>query len=211
MRESIVDRKPSVLADLYPWGDLKGTVVDVGGGSGHVAITLAHRYPHLNFLVQDGVADMLEQGKKILAQEDPSVASRIELLQQDFFQPQPPIERLSTRGPVAAFFLRHVFHNWDDTGSVSIARALVPALEAAAPETPVIISDRVLPKLGDGVSLYDEKAMRQQDLMMLVGLGAKERTEAEWQSLFSEADSRFVVKKVHASGGAGIVEVVLRK
>ena len=29
------------LRDSYPWADLKGTVVDVGGGSGHTSIELA--------------------------------------------------------------------------------------------------------------------------------------------------------------------------
>ena len=182
----------------------------MGGGSGHIAIALAHRFPHLSFLVQDGVPDMLAQGQRLLAVEDPAVAHRIELLQHDFFQPQPPPERLTTRGPVAAFFLRHVFHNWNDADAVAIARALVPALEAAAPGTPLIISDRVLPRLGDGVPLHEERGMRQMDMMMMVGLGAKERTEAEWEALFRAADERLVVKRVHAQGASGILEVVLR-
>lgn len=29
------------LRDCFSWGELKGTVVDVGGGSGHVSIALA--------------------------------------------------------------------------------------------------------------------------------------------------------------------------
>lgn len=29
------------LKEAYPWGQLKGAVVDVGGGSGKVSITLA--------------------------------------------------------------------------------------------------------------------------------------------------------------------------
>ncbi|KAJ4287147.1 hypothetical protein N0V90_012545 [Kalmusia sp. IMI 367209] len=205
-----VDRKPSALGDLFPWDTLHGTVVDVGGGSGHIAMALAHRFPHLNFLVQDGVADMLAQGRHLLAQEDTQIASRIELLEHDFFKPQPPPERLTTRGPVAAFFLRHIFHNWNDADAVAIARALVPALEAAAPGTPLIISDRVLPSLGDGVPLYEERGMRQMDMLMMVGLGAKERTYAEWKALFRAADERLEIKKVHGQGASGILEVVLR-
>jgi hypothetical protein len=161
--------------------------------------------------VQDGVQDMLTQGERLLEAEDTAVASRIQLLQHDFFKPQPSPETLTERGPVAAFFLRHVFHNWSDGDSISIARALVPALEAAAPETPVIISDRVLPRINSGVPLHEERGMRQMDMMMLVGLGAQERTQVEWEHLFKQADERLVVKKVHAQGASGILEVVLRK
>jgi hypothetical protein len=31
----------NALKEAFPWGNLKGTVVDVGGGSGKVSITLA--------------------------------------------------------------------------------------------------------------------------------------------------------------------------
>lgn len=29
------------LRDNYPWAQLKGTVVDIGGGSGHISIEMA--------------------------------------------------------------------------------------------------------------------------------------------------------------------------
>ena len=199
-----VDRKPGTLSDIFPWDTLSGTVVDVGGGSGHVSIALARRFPHLTFRVQDS-EEMLAQGRRFLAQEDSAVASRIELEQYNFFQPQ-----TSGKG-VAAFFLRHVFHNWADADSISILRALVPGLEAAPAGTPALISDRVLPGLSDGMPLHEERAMRRQDIMMLVGLGAKERTRAEWEDLLRAADERLVLKEVHAEFQSALIEVVLRK
>ena len=36
-----VNLNTNVLKEAFPWGDLKGTVVDVGGGSGKVSIALA--------------------------------------------------------------------------------------------------------------------------------------------------------------------------
>ena len=200
-----VDRKPSTLGDVFPWDTLRGTVVDIGGGSGHVSIALARRFPHLSFRVQDS-EKMLAEGRRVLAKEGPAVASRIELQQHDFFQPQQP-----GGDAVAAFFLRHVFHNWADADSTAILRALVPSLEAAPAGTPMLISDRVLPCLGDGMPLHEERAMRRQDIMMLVGLGAKERTRAEWETLFRAADERLELKRVHAAGQSALLEVVLRK
>jgi len=200
-----IDRKPSTLSHVFPWDTLRGTVIDVGGGSGHVSMALARRYPHLSFVVQDS-EKMLAQGRSFLAKEDRAVASRIELQQHDFFQPQP-----AGGSSVAAFFLRHVFHNWADADSTTILRALVPGLEASPAGTPVLISDRVLPCLGDGTPLHEERAMRRQDIMMLVGLGAKERTRAEWEALFKAADERFELKTVHGQGQTALLEVVLRK
>lgn len=177
----------------------------MGGGSGHVSLALARRFPHLFFRVQDS-EKMLAEGRRVLKEEDPAVASRIDLQQHDFFQPQQP----GGKG-VAAFFLRHVFHNWADADSISILRALVPGLEASPAGTPILISDRVLPCLGDGTPLHEERAMRRQDIMMLVGLGAKERTRAEWEALFRSADERLELKKVHGQGQTALLEVVLRK
>lgn len=44
---SVVDRQVAELRDSYPWAGLKdGTVVDIGGGSGHISIALAKvRFP----------------------------------------------------------------------------------------------------------------------------------------------------------------------
>ena len=179
-------------------------MIDVGGGSGHVSIALARQFPHLFFRVQDS-EKMLAEGARVLAKEDPAVASRIELQQHDFFQSQQQYTN------VAAFFLRHVFHNWADADSTAILRALVPGLEAAPADTPVLISDRVLPCPGDGTPLHEERAMRRQDIMMLVGLGAKERTRAEWETLFRAANERLELKRVHGQGQSALLEVVLRK
>lgn len=40
-REPAVGREVGQLRDCFPWNDLDGTVVDVGGGSGHVSMMLA--------------------------------------------------------------------------------------------------------------------------------------------------------------------------
>lgn len=36
-----MDRHINELRDSFPWGELTGTIVDVGGGSGHISIALA--------------------------------------------------------------------------------------------------------------------------------------------------------------------------
>lgn len=142
----------------------------------------------------------------MLKSEPETVASRITFEPHDFFQPQAAGET-----GIAAFFLRHIFHNWDDADAVAVLRALLPAIEASPAGTSVLISDRVLPTLGDGTPMHIERAMRRQDMMMLVGLGAKERTRAEWEALFRVADSRFPLKSIHAAAQSALLEVVLNK
>ena len=39
--KSTVDLHIDELRDYFPWESLKGTVVDIGGGSGHISIALA--------------------------------------------------------------------------------------------------------------------------------------------------------------------------
>ncbi|KAF4760357.1 hypothetical protein HAV15_007616 [Penicillium sp. str.  len=44
-RLNLVDRRIGELRDGYGWDQWKGTVVDVGGGSGHISISLAQERP----------------------------------------------------------------------------------------------------------------------------------------------------------------------
>ena len=40
-RENEVKNHVDELRDIYPWASLKGTIVDIGGGSGHMSIEMA--------------------------------------------------------------------------------------------------------------------------------------------------------------------------
>ncbi|KAF5496807.1 O-methyltransferase sol2 [Colletotrichum siamense] len=147
------------LKDSFPWGNLNGTVVDVGGGSGKVSITLAKTFPNLNFIVQDS-ADMHVAGQSLLTDD---TRGRVTFMQHSFFDPQPV-------GDAAAFILRACALNWCDARVVDMFRALVPGLESSKPGTPLLINDMILPE--QGVLTRDvERGMRQIDLIMLVGFG----------------------------------------
>ncbi|KAB8235180.1 O-methyltransferase-domain-containing protein [Aspergillus alliaceus] len=188
------------LRDNFPWGQLQGTVVDIGGGSGHVAMILARLFPQLDFVVQDGSTHMLAEGQKLLAEE---IRERITFRQHNFFEPQP------VRG-AAAFLLRQCTHNWADADVVTIFKAVVTGLEGSAPETPLLINDVILPESGT-ISRQKEREMRQADMVMLVSFGAKQRTQKEFGTLLKEADPRYEIRRVHETGALGLLEVYLKR
>jgi hypothetical protein len=148
--------------------------------------------------VQDGSADMLAQGEKMLS---PALQGRVSFMQYDFFSPQPLRD-------AAAFVMRQCTHNWCDHDVIRIFRAFVPGLEGSAPGTPLLINEAVVPEPGAWPA-HEERLLRQMDILMMVGLGAKQRTKAEFEELLRQADPRYEVKSVYVDGALGLLEVHL--
>ena len=160
---------------------------------------LVQLFPRLNFVVQDGSADMIAQGKVSL---DHNIQDRVSFMEHDFFEPEPLRD-------VAAFIMRQCTHNWCDRDVVTMFRGIVPGLEGSEPGTPFLINDIVMPEPGTW-PLHAEYGLRQIDMIMLVGFGAKQRTAAECDALLKEADSRYEIRRVYADGPLGLIEVHLQ-
>ena len=110
---------------------------------------------------------------------------RVTFMQHDFFTPQPIHD-------AGAFFIRQCIHNYNDKDSARILSGFVPALEQCDSGTPLLINDTVLPLPGVKTR-FEEHSFRQVDMAMLVGYGAKQRTEREFLKLLKNADERFEV------------------
>ncbi|KAI1408542.1 O-methyltransferase-domain-containing protein [Hypoxylon sp. FL1857] len=193
---SQINQQVDELRNGFDWGSLKnGKVVDIGGGSGHISVELARKFPSLQFIVQDISPQMLSQ-----AEQD--VDSRVTFQQHNFFDPQPVHD-------ASAFLLRQCIHNHNDEDAVKIIRAVVPALERCARGTPLLINDVVLPDSGT-ITRPEEHHLRQIDFCMMILLGAKQRTEGEFNKLIKEADQRLEIVSVHKNPlSLGLVEVRL--
>lgn len=196
---TMLDRQTTELHEEFDWKSLPaGTVVDVGGGSGYVSLSLAKVFPHLNFVIQDISPIMLAQGKSLWTGD---FESRVKFVQSDYFQPQPVHD-------ATAYFTRQITHNLTDEDTVRFLRAFVPALEASKSGTPLLINDTVIPEPGEKTA-YEEHGLRQVDLAMWIVFNSKQRTAREFGKLLAKADPRLRLVKVHSKGSMGLLEVQL--
>jgi hypothetical protein len=130
-----------------------GTIVDVGGGRGHLLQLILDRTPQAK-----GILFELEH---VIA--DGTEAPRFELAAGDFFNdPLPAAD---------AYLLMDVLHDWDD---VDAARILAAVRRAARPQSRVLVVETLVP---DTAGPHFGKSL---DITMLAVTGGRERTEAQY-------------------------------
>jgi hypothetical protein len=156
------------VLERYDFGGI-GTLVDVGGGGGHLVAALLEKYRDLRGVV----FDLPEVAEAARGRERPGgVASRLTYAAGNMFESVPP--------GADAYVLKLILHNWDDASCATILRNVCARL---APGGRVIAIDTVLPPLGD-VADVPSKLL---DLNMMLLLPGKERTRVEWEALYRAA------------------------
>jgi hypothetical protein len=111
----------------------------------------------------------VEQARLRLAAE--GVADRCQLVGGDFFAAVP--------AGADAYVLSRVLHDWTDHD----ARRILAACRAAmGPGSRLLVVEAILPERA-----ADQPAVIRMDLYMLVLLGARERTEAQFRQLLGDA------------------------
>ena len=153
--------------------DLSGAsvVADVGGGKGSLLSATLRRHPHLTGFV----LDLPDVGPRALANfAADGIAGRARFEEGSFFESVP--------SGADVYLLRHVLHDWDDPEAL---RILASVRDAMSPGAALYIIESVIPP-GD-----DWASARIMDLHMMVLVGGRERTEAEYASLVGRAGLRF--------------------
>ncbi len=152
-------------------------LVDLGGGTGHLALTACARYPHLQAAVFDLPA-AIATAREYVGRGTPS--SAVALLEGDFFaDPLPEAD---------IFALGRVLHDWPDEKVRKLLRKVWERLSFGGA---LLIAEKLL---------NDDKAgplpALMQSLSMLVCTEGKERTLAEYTALLREAGFARVEAKV---------------
>ena len=148
-----------------------GKVVDVGGGFGHLVVSLLERYSNLHGVLFD-LPEVIAAAREQLPVRDASVAERLEYVAGDMFRDHLPFSD--------AFVLKMIIHDWDDPRCISVLRNCCKQLDANGR---VICIDAVLPPLGD----TSDAPGKLLDVNMMLVLSGKERTRAEWKALYHKA------------------------
>lgn len=163
----------------YPTDHNAFLLVDVGGNIGNDLIGFHKAFPELSGRL------VLEDLPGSVAKLDEIDLKPIEVVGYDFFTPQP------IKG-AKAYFLKNILHDWKDEDCrkilISIKAAMVPGYSK------VLINETVIPNRNAG--WFDAS----QDIMMMLGHGAQERSEGEWKDLVGSVG--FKVSKIWDVKGA---------
>jgi hypothetical protein len=154
-----------VLPSAYDFSRF-GTVADIGGGDGTILAPILASRPEMRGILYD-TAEGLAQAKETLGAA--GVLDRCELRVGDFFASAPEGADL--------YLIKSVLHDWDDKRCATILRHCRSVLPA---DGRLLIIEPVLPETVDG-SL--PLTMYLSDLNMLVNLGGRERTQADFEDL----------------------------
>ncbi|KAF7159499.1 hypothetical protein CNMCM5623_004837 [Aspergillus felis] len=187
---------PLWMIDLFPWGSLAQfkpsasqiLAVDIGGGKGRAISRIRSMCSGLpgRYILQD-------QGHVVKSVEG-SLDPAIERMAYDFFTEQP------IRGALT-YLIRRCLHNWPQDSVVRILKNIAAAMEPE--KSRLLIEEIVVPAEKAGV---EEGWMD----MIMMSLGAKQRTLKEWETVLGLAGLE--VKKVYQISGNchGLIEAWLK-
>jgi C-methyltransferase len=161
------------------------TIVDVGGGHGPLLAAILAAAPASRGVLYD-LPSVVVNAPSLLRERN--VADRVCIAEGSFFDSVP--------GDGDAYVLKNIIHDWPDEKAVQILRNV---RAAAGPRATVLLVEFVIPE-------HDrEFAGKWVDLEMMLNLGARERTEAEYRDLLSQAGFR-MTRVVQTAAPLSVVE-----
>lgn len=161
-----------------------GTIVDVGGSQGVLVAAALRAAPKSRGIILDR-PEVIAAGAATV--KSYGFGDRLVGQGGDFFESVPAGD---------AYLLKTILHDWDDERAIAILKSIA---RAAKPGAKIFIVEGML---GDTPMAT---AVKLLDVNMLVMLGGRERTAAEYAALLGAAGLRFE-REVSTMGLFGVVE-----
>jgi hypothetical protein len=171
--------EPPAVAAAYDFSPLR-TVVDVGGGTGNLLLTILAAYPGLAGTLFDQPHVAVEARRAVDAR---GLSDRCEVVEGSFLGPLPPGRD--------AYLLSHIIHDWNEPICLAILQRCRDAMPATGR---LLIVEQVIPP---GSGFHPGKFL---DLVMLTIPGGMERTADQYGELLSKA--RFKMTRVVPTASA---------
>jgi hypothetical protein len=161
------------------------TVVDVGGGHGSLLAAILKAAPASQGILYD-LPSVVADAPKLLCEHN--VADRVHITEGSFF------DQIPDGGD--AYVLKNIMHDWADDKAIKILRNVRAAADARAT---VLLIEFVIPEH------HRDFPGKWVDLEMLLNLGARERTAAEYGDLLGKAGFR-ITRVVPTASPLSVVE-----
>jgi hypothetical protein len=161
------------VAAAYDFSSFR-RIVDVGGGNGTLLAGILKANPTLSGVLFD-LPEVAERASAPL--RELGLADRCEIVGGDFFKAVP--------AGADAYLLKHVIHDWNDDRAGEILGSCRRAMGAAAR---LLIVEGVYPARIDQSD--ESRGAASNDVNMLVCTGGRQRSEAEFRTLYAAAGFR---------------------
>jgi hypothetical protein len=176
--------EPPAVAAAYDFSDV-GTLVDVGGASGHLLTTILQRHPKTRGILFD-LPHVVRDAPALIGPR--GLTDRVAIQSGSFFDSVP--------AGGDAYLLSHIIHDWREDLCLTILGHCRRAMNSGGR---VLIIEMVLPPAD---TPHPGKML---DVMMLVGPGGQERTAEEYDALLQKAGFR-LNRIVPTASAVSIVE-----
>ncbi|XVF40413.1 hypothetical protein PTKIN_Ptkin01aG0111800 [Pterospermum kingtungense] len=157
-----------VIKDCKPVFEGLTSLVDVGGGTGTVARVISEAYPRLKCTVFDL--------PHVMANLPDTASEKLNFVGGDLFQYIPFAD---------AILMKLVLHAFGDEDCIKILKRCREAIPTEGGKGKVIIIDIVINEEKDERDLTEAKLFF--DMLMMVVVTGRERTEQDWEKLFKAA------------------------
>jgi hypothetical protein len=176
----------SPIVEAYDFSGLR-TIVDVAGGHGALLAAVLEANPTVQGVLFDQPDVIAGAGASF---KEAGVSDRYGAVAGDFFESVP------SGGD--AYLLSNVIHDWDDDRSAEI---LTNCRDAMTESGRVLLVEAVMP---DGTT--PSTVVKLMDLNMLVLCGGRQRTQAEFEKLFTRVGLKLT--RIIPGGLHSVVEAV---